>query len=326
MKRMCKKSVLPLLILLLSLIPVQRARAGFFIGLSGANFAFSINSGLGVYQTPVYPGYLYCTNVFCYRWIGYEWYYAPWGGGPWVLAPATFLLPPPLIYGPPPPLVVVYRPYFVWWRGYVGPWYAIHHPVWWHEARPYMVHYNVWRAHVIHVYGPHVSAAIWTQPRALGMRPRFLPQGHPNIHWAQRQWARNRPNLYGRDAVRSFYRTHPAIYHRVLVQRASQGRFTPRRPMSIRGMRGPEIPPRRPYLQNRGYRAGPVGRPIQRYGRPIGPGMRERPPSYFHPRPYKIKPKIPRLNVARRCRYSRRCFSPEIYEKYINVFSHQVVR
>ena len=213
-------------------VPVPKAKAGFLVGISGTNVAFNINSGQFVYQAPTY-GYVYYPNGFCYR-LGYGWYYAPWGGGPWMQAPAGFLLPPPLVYGSssppvvisshrsrhpppllyghPPPLVDGYRPYFLWGRGYVGPWYAIHQPVWWRENHRYIEHYTVWRTHVGRVYGPCISPAVRTQPRALSTRPRFFPPGHPDaLHWAQRQWGRNRPDFYGHTVVRSFYRQHPML-------------------------------------------------------------------------------------------------------------------
>ncbi len=307
-----------LLIVSLALIPAPKARAGFFIGLSGANFAFSINSGLGVYQAAEYPGFLYCTNVFCYRWAGYGWYYAPWGGGPWMFAPADFLLPPPLVYGPPPPLVVVYRPYFVWWRGYIGPWYAIHHPFWWRQNRVYITHYTVWRTHVIRTYGPHVSSAVWTRPRVLGMRPRFLPKSHPDIHWAQRQWARKRPVFYGRAPIGTAYRQHPQ-FGRARPMRQPMRRFGG--PAGLRGPRGTGFPQggmgnRMHPVPNRGYgypqgRAGQPFRPVgpgirgpgRVYGRPTAPGMR---PQMYHPAPLRRLPQ--RGGGPRRCRNPRHCF------------------
>ena len=307
-----------LLIVSLALIPAPKARAGFFIGLSGANFAFSINSGLGVYQAAEYPGFLYCTNVFCYRWAGYGWYYAPWGGGPWMFAPADFLLPPPLVYGPPPPLVVVYRPYFVWWRGYIGPWYAIHHPFWWRQNRVYITHYTVWRTHVIRTYGPHVSSAVWTRPRVLGMRPRFLPKSHPDIHWAQRQWARKRPVFYGRAPIGTAYHQHPQ-FGRARPMRQPMRRFGG--PAGLRGPRGTGFPQggmgnRMHPVPNRGYgypqgRAGQPFRPVgpgirgpgRVYGRPTAPGMR---PQMYHPAPLRRLPQ--RGGGPRRCRNPRHCF------------------
>lgn len=296
MKCMVRNLAPAFVLVLLVLFPIPKARAGFFIGISGANFAFSFNSGLNVYQSPVYPGYLYCTNVYCYRWVGYGWYYAPWGGGPWVLAPAGFLLPPPLIYGPPPPLVVVYRPYFVWWRGYVGPWYAIHHPVWWSANRVYIAHYNVWRVHVIRTYGPRVSAAVWTQPRALGMRPRFLPPGHQNIRWAQRQWARTRPDLYGRQAVRSFYRAHPMLLRQMRARQAYRRQIRPYAP----GGRGRIHPmPGRGYSRGRGYQPYRYGRRIPPYKPFVGPKGHPGHPSARYRYHRQVVPK---------CRNPKRCF------------------
>ncbi len=316
--------LLALAVLLVACTPYyQVGQGGYYAGESnfyagGSNFAFSINSGLGVYQAAGYPGFLYCTNVYCYRWAGYGWYYAPWGGGPWMPAPANYLLPPPLIYGPPPPLVVVYRPYFVWWRGDIGPWYAIHHPIWWRQNRVYITHYTVWRTHVIRTYGPHVSSVVWTRPRVLGMRPRFLPKSHPDIHWAQRQWARKRPVFYGRAPIGTAYRQHPQ-FGRARPMRQPMRRFGG--PAGLRGPRGTGFPQggmgnRMHPVPNRGYgypqgRAGQPFRPVgpgirgpgRVYGRPTAPGMR---PQMYHPAPLR---RLPQRGVGpRRCRNPRHCF------------------
>ena len=300
MKRIVKWCAPTFLVLALTMIPAPKARAGFFIGLDGASFSFYINSGLGVYQASEYPGFLYCTDDFCYRWVGYGWDYAPWGGGPWAFAPEGFLLPPPLIYGPPPPLVFVYRPYFAWWRGYVGPWYAIHHPIWWRANHPYITHYNTWRVHVVRTYGPHVSAAVWTQPRVMGMRPRFLPAGHRNIRWAQRQWARNRPDLYGRRVIHSFYRAHPQFLRGPRMM-GPHGRFGPRPNMRGQGPLRGSFPRVQHYRSPQGSHYAP------NYARPFSPRAK---PGISHGfpsrRPYARPPHPGR--VPRRCRNPRHCF------------------
>ena len=64
------------------------------------------------------------------------------------------VFPPPLVYCPPPP-AVMYRPYFVWWRLHVAPWYRKYHPGWWARHRVYLRHYRVWRAYALQFYARH---------------------------------------------------------------------------------------------------------------------------------------------------------------------------
>lgn len=162
------------LLLLVSPFVVQTASAGIFIGVSTPVFAFSLGEGVGAYWAPAYASYIYNDDGTYLRWTGVGWVYTPVYGGPWAPLPPDFVLPPMFVYGPPPP-VVVYRPYFIWWRAQVGPWYAEYHPRWWLRYHPYLRHYDDWRTRVVPYYAAHPH--IWEHPAAVGMRPHFFAGG-----------------------------------------------------------------------------------------------------------------------------------------------------
>ncbi|MHB1950773.1 MAG: hypothetical protein ACYCQK_04795 [Acidiferrobacteraceae bacterium] len=161
-------------LLLASMLAASPASAGIFIGVSAPVYAFGMGEGVAVYWAPRYDSYVYVENGYYLRWTGAGWVYVTAYGDPWMPLPPGFVLPPLFAYGPPPP-IVVYRPYFLWWRAHVAPWYAESHPRWWMRYHPYLHDYDDWRVHVIPYYAAHPE--IWEHPRALGMRPRFVFHG-----------------------------------------------------------------------------------------------------------------------------------------------------
>lgn len=167
-------SILCGLLLFVSPLAAPPASAGIFIGVSAPVFAFNMGEGVGVYWAPAYATYVYVENGYYLRWTGVRWVYATVYGAPWMPLPPDFVLPPLFAYGPPPP-IVVYRPYFLWWRIHVAPWYAEYHPRWWGRYHPYLRDYDDWRVHVIPYYAARPE--IWEHPGALGMRPRFIVRG-----------------------------------------------------------------------------------------------------------------------------------------------------
>jgi hypothetical protein len=125
-----------------------------FISVSTPSFAFSFGQGVNAYYYPPFQTYIYGYNGYYYRWFNNSWVYASAYSGPWFQLPPTVVLPSPLLYGPPPP-IVTYRPYFMWWRRNVGPWYRIYHPGWWVRHRAYLRHYDLWRSHAARFYANH---------------------------------------------------------------------------------------------------------------------------------------------------------------------------
>ncbi|WP_298136238.1 hypothetical protein [Acidiferrobacter sp.] len=191
------------------------ARAGisFSIGISGPQYAFTFGDNLNAYYWPAYSTFIYADNGFYYRWIDGGWVYAPGVAGPWwPIAPGVFL-PPALLYGPPPP-VIGYRPYFVWWRAGIGPWYARAHPIWWMHHRMFLAHYAVWRARIIPYYQAH-PGIFWRRP---GMRPVFT---RPFIRQQRMRYALHHPR---------FAAMHPALRARAMHFAATHPRFAGRRP------------------------------------------------------------------------------------------------
>ena len=133
--------------------PAPAYSAGY-IGISTPNFAFSVGEGVNAYYAPAFGAYIYGYNGFYYRWLNGGWVYANVYAGPWYAVPPTVVIPGPLLYGPPPP-VFAYRPYFIWWRAQIAPWYRMHHPGWWGRHRLFIRHYNLWHRHVIRFYAHH---------------------------------------------------------------------------------------------------------------------------------------------------------------------------
>ena len=124
------------------------------VGAATPNFAFSFGSGVNAYEAPMYGGYIYGYNGYYYRWFNGGWVYTNVYAGPWHPVTAGIFLPGILVFGPPPP-IIVYRPYFVWWRMHVGPWYRVYHPGWWARHHMFLRHYGVWRSHVNRFYRNH---------------------------------------------------------------------------------------------------------------------------------------------------------------------------
>ena len=144
------------------LFKAAQAYVGISVNVGAPGFAFSFGENLNVFYAPRYSAYVYADNGLYYRWVDDGWVYSRVIVGPWwPLAPTVFL-PPLLAYGPPPP-VVAYRPYFVWWRMRVAPWYARAHPVWWARHHPFLARYALWRTRVIPFYRAH-PGILWRRP------------------------------------------------------------------------------------------------------------------------------------------------------------------
>lgn len=213
------------------------ARAGFGVFVSGPQFAFSLSGGTNVFWLPAFSSFAYYSNGYYFRWINGGWLYAPVYAGPWAPVAPWFALPPVLVYGPPPP-VVVYRPYFVWWRERVGPWYQRYHPHWWQAYHPYLRHYAVWRRRAVPYFRAHPMA--WQHPR---MHPYFRPT-HPNYR-------------------RSFLAAHPHMQRRYSQYRAAYP-HAPGHPgfrggPGARGMPPGRPPFRRPFKGHGGHGHGHGG-------------------------------------------------------------------
>ena len=141
--------------------PAQ-AVVGVSVSVGTPGYSLSFGENLKAFYAPHYSAYVYTDHGLYYRWVGNGWVYSRMVVGPWwPLAPTVFL-PPLLAYGPPPP-VVAYRPYFVWWRMRVAPWYAHAHPVWWMRHHPFLARYALWRTHVIPFYRAH-PGILWRRP------------------------------------------------------------------------------------------------------------------------------------------------------------------
>ncbi|MHB8564073.1 MAG: hypothetical protein ACYDDA_09045 [Acidiferrobacteraceae bacterium] len=251
-------------LLLASPFVAQPASAGIFIGVSAPIFAFSFGEGVGAYWAPAYGGYIYNEDGNYLRWTGIGWVYTPVYGGPWAPLPPDFVLPPMFAYGPPPP-IVVYRPYFLWWRAHVGPWYAEYHPRWWLRYHPYLRHYDDWRMRVVPYYAAHPH--IWEHPAAMGMRPHFFAGGRrfqDNLDRYRALRARriqNRQRFMHRGRYRGYgpgheiHRAHPP--GRYQINRINRAH-----------------PPGRYHPGRYGQRRGPAPHPHRGKGRPQSHGRR----------------------------------------------------
>ncbi|MHB1646411.1 MAG: hypothetical protein ACYCSW_07870 [bacterium] len=179
-----------------------------FISVSTPNFAFSFGDGVNAYYYPPFQTYIYGYNGYYYRWYNNSWIYASAYSGPWFpLSPAIYL-PAPLLYGPPPP-IITYRPYFIWWRSNIGPWYRTQHPGWWVRHHAYLRHYNLWRSHAGRFYAKHPfyrpkmrkifrRNAIRNRNRAIQQRGRIIRQNRNRnrLLKQQRNAIRNRNRIF----------------------------------------------------------------------------------------------------------------------------------
>lgn len=211
--------------------PVQ-ADMTLAVGVVGPQYAFSFGNNVNAYYSPVYRTYLYGDGGLYYRWVDTGWVYGPAPVGPWLPLSLAVFLPPVLLYGPPPP-VIVYRPYFVWWRMAVAPWYARVHPGWWMQHRVFLAHYALWRARVVPIYAAH-PGLLWRRP---GMRPIFTRSRIRQQRWRYTLrhpvFAAHHPALRAR-AQRYAFR-HPGFVQRgpVVGQRTRFRRFVARHPRFI---------------------------------------------------------------------------------------------
>ena len=245
------------------LVPVRPARAQFGVFIGAPTFAFSLFGGVNVFWMPSFATYTYYGNGYYYRWYQGGWLYAPVYYGPWAPLPPWFVLPQVLLYGPPPP-VIAYRPYFMWWRGYVGPWYEMHHPYWWGRYHPYLDHFDDWRQRAVPRFRNHPD--FWEHRGGPRMHPIFAP-AHPNYR-------------------RSFIASHPNIRQRFNQYRARQGGGYPPHPHFYGPLRHgpfqPMAPGRPPMRGGPGqFRGGPGqfrGGPGQFRG---GPGQFRGGPGQF---------------------------------------------
>ena len=237
---------------------LRPAQAGIAIsiGISGPQYAFSFGGNLNAYYWPAYQTYLYADAGLYYRWVDGAWVYAPAPLGPWMpLSPVVFL-PPPLLYGPPPP-VVFYRPYFLWWRMAVGPWYARAHPGWWMQHRVFLARYAIWRARVIPFYAAHPDF-LWRRP---GMRPVFT---RPFIRQQRWRYALHHPAFAAhhpmlRAHALRYAAHHPGIARRGFVRRGP--------PMMRRGPQFHRFMAHHPRLRGHPYRARRAFRARRRHDR-----------------------------------------------------------
>ena len=229
------------------------AQAGMAIsvGVAGPAYTFSFGGQINAYYWPAYNSYLYGSGGIYYRWVDGSWLYAPAFMGPWLPLAPTVFLPPALLYGPPPP-VVFYRPYFLWWRMAVGPWYARVHPGWWMRHRRFLAHYALWRTRVVPLYAAHPDF-LWRRP---GMRPVFT---RPFIRRQQWRYTLRHPE---------FAAHHPALRARALRYATHHPGFARRvRPMMPQGPRGRRFMAHHPRLIGHPYRARRAFRNRQRYRR-----------------------------------------------------------
>ena len=147
---------------------------------AGVEFAFSVGEGINAYYLPAKADFIYTGNGRYYEWSGNDWLYSSTYYGPWLPLPMTMVVPPPLLYGPPPP-VFAFRPYFVWWRARVAPWYRLYHPGWWLRHHVYLAHYRIWRVRVIPSYRnrPSYRGRIRAVFRPMGGRIRIVHRVAP---------------------------------------------------------------------------------------------------------------------------------------------------
>ncbi|MDA8273401.1 MAG: hypothetical protein M0Z72_06670 [Deltaproteobacteria bacterium] len=145
-------------------------------------FITSIGEGVAVYYLPAISSFAFSYNGFYFSWVNNIWEYSNYYYGPWLPLTPVIVLPPPLLYGPPPP-VFAYRPYFLWWKGRIGPWYRIYHPGWWYRHHPYMRHYRIWERRVLPFYANHpfYYGKIHRIIRPVGGRLIFPKGVHPII-------------------------------------------------------------------------------------------------------------------------------------------------
>ncbi|WP_193870071.1 hypothetical protein [Acidithiobacillus sulfuriphilus] len=179
---------------------------------AGVEFAFAVGDGVNAYYLPTLSEFVYASAGLYYEWAGDAWVYSPYYTGPWLPLFMTIAVPLPLRYGPPPP-VFAFRPYFVWWRARVAPWYRIYHPGWWVRHHGYLVHYRIWRARVIPLYRdrPFYRGAIHPVLRPLGGRMVIVHRKGPLV-------------------IRNTGRRHPLPYRRPLPRRRVVVRVRHRHP------------------------------------------------------------------------------------------------
>ncbi|MBU2773185.1 hypothetical protein HMI48_04440 [Acidithiobacillus ferrooxidans] len=150
---------------------------------ANVEFAFSVGGGVNAYYLPAMADFIYTSDGFDYEWSGDGWLYSGAYYGPWLPLPVTMVVPPALLYGPPPP-VFAFRPYFLWWRARVAPWYRRYHPGWWLRHHFYLAHYRIWRTRVIPLYRnrPFYRGRIRPVLRPLGGRIRIIRRvGPPTV-------------------------------------------------------------------------------------------------------------------------------------------------
>ena len=150
--------------------------------LGAVQLAFSVGDGVNAYYLPATADFVYTGNGLYYEWSGNGWLYSTGDYGPWLPLPMTMVVPSPLLYGPPPP-VFAFRPYFVWWRARVAPWYRLYHPGWWLRHHVYLAHYRIWRVRVIPSYRnrPFYRGRIRAVFRPLGGRIRIVRRVGPPV-------------------------------------------------------------------------------------------------------------------------------------------------
>ena len=188
---------------------------------AGVEFAFSVGDGINADYLPATAEFVYAGSGRYYEWSGNAWLYSGSYYGPWLPLPVTMVVPPPLLYGPPPP-VFAFRPYFVWWRARVAPWYRLYHPGWWRRHHVYLAHYRIWRVRVIPSYRnrPFYRGRIRAVFRPLGGRIRIVRRVGPPV---------GRRIVVSRPARRVIIRRRP-WRRRVIVRRKRwfRRRFPPR--------------------------------------------------------------------------------------------------
>ena len=177
----------------------------------GVEFAFSVGGGVNVYYLPAMSDFVYAGDGLYYEWSGEGWLYSGAYYGPWLPLPMTMVVPPPLLYGPPPP-VFAFRPYFIWWRARVAPWYHVYHPGWWLRHHVYLAHYRIWRARVIPLYRnrPFYRWRMHRVIRPVGSRIQIVHRVEPPV--VRKIIVRRRP-------VRRIVIAHPHRLRRRVIAR-----------------------------------------------------------------------------------------------------------
>ena len=184
----------------LSSIPYARANI---------EFSFSVGEGVNAYYLPSVNNFIYSGDDCYYEWSGNGWLYSRSYYGPWLPIAMTMVVPTPLLYGPPPP-VFTFRPYFVWWRVRVAPWYRTYHPDWWLRHHAYLAHYRIWRARVIPLYRnrPFYLGRIHPVLRPMGGRIHVIRRMRPPVA---------RRYLIHHPRVRRIVVVHHHRFHRKVV-------------------------------------------------------------------------------------------------------------